>query len=1389
MFATLLGTVSQAEAQGANLALNQPTTQSSVDFGGAPALAVDGNTDGTYQNGSVTHTLVEQDAWWQVDLGASQSVGTVNLFNRTDCCADRLANFYVFVSATDLTGRSLTDIVSDASVARNHFTATVGASTAISISATGRFVRVQKVGSGVLSLAEVQVLAPGNGDAFVVNPGDQRNSVGDSIRLPISYGGSIDVVGLPNGWSFTNNEIVGTASVVGRWPIELRVSGANGSDIAFFQWIVTDGAPGGVVAEHPPIDPRTLNMRPIEGDGVVWDRFNDDTTTSLDITVWDMQQLGDWMYVGGEFKQVIESNGTTHNQAHLARFSIRTGRWDPSFRPQLDGNVHAMEVSPRGRLIVGGEFTNINGLPATEGLAAFNQAGQVDPTFESWVERPWYPEGRAIVRELEVVGSFLYIGGNFSHINGPGGTRVRVNKLTRVGANYGTIDPSWNPVVSGGSVWGIGVDQDRGRVYISGRFQAVNGDVVGTTATVDTITGDSVTGLTPHIRNAPTRPEMYDIEYAGNALWQAGSQHVLQLHDADTHDLIAWNHAGNRCDAYCWSSAGMGGDFQFVEKIGDFVYSGCHCNDKTPTTHYSSRTGQRSSHTVSMAYHLDGALVSEVEFDLGGNVDGGWSVASDDVGCLWLGGDIIDGGFYEPGGRVFARGFARFCDTDLVVPQNLEVVAELASGIRLEWDGIDNASGYAIYRDGLYLGFSSDPFYVDTEVVEGRTYEYYVRSENFQGTRSDESATVQALVGQADNEPPSVPENLAVLSIGGTEVDFEWDASTDNLGVKEYLIFRDGAYLDFVDGTETTYTDTGLENFARHSYEVRAVDFNDNRSDKSLPLELRVGGVDVDAPSIPQNLVVASTTPSSITIEWDASTDNVDVDQYLIYRDGQYHDFVLAGETSYTDSGLDSFAEHRYRIRAVDAADNRSDDSEVLVAQVGGIDDEAPSVPQNVAAVNVTDSSVDLVWDPSVDNIGVTSYLVYRDGAYIGWSPTASFTDLGLERGGYSYTVRALDGSENRSERSAALDVQIGGDDVQAPSVPVNVAAVNVTDSSVDLVWDPSVDDFGVSSYLIYRDGAYIGWSPTASFTDLGLSAGSYSYAVRAVDGADNRSERSAELDVQVGGIDNEAPSVPQNVSASVAGADVTISWADSVDNVGVTSYLIYRDGAYIGWSQTASFTDLNLATGVYSYAVRAVDAVDNRSDRSDGLSVQVGAADAEAPSTPANLAASVVGSDVSLSWTDSVDNVGVTGYLIYRDGAYIGWSPVASYTDSGVSDGTYAYAVRAVDAVDNRSERSDNISVLVGPEDVIAPSVPQNVAASNVTASSVELVWTASFDNVAVRNYLVYRDGAYIGWTNGTSYLDEGLVAGQTYQYTVRAVDTSELRSDASFAVSVTPA
>ena len=142
-----------------NLALGRATTASSLGWGGASARAVDGSTDGNYGNNSVTHTLGDAQAWWQVDLGQVSAIQTVEVFNRTDCCIERLADFYVFVSGSDMSGRTLAQLLADTSVARVRVVSLNGAaSVALPMVAQGRFVKVQLAGSNYLSLAEVRVM-------------------------------------------------------------------------------------------------------------------------------------------------------------------------------------------------------------------------------------------------------------------------------------------------------------------------------------------------------------------------------------------------------------------------------------------------------------------------------------------------------------------------------------------------------------------------------------------------------------------------------------------------------------------------------------------------------------------------------------------------------------------------------------------------------------------------------------------------------------------------------------------------------------------------------------------------------------------------------------------------------------------------------------------------------------------------------------------------------------------------------------------------------------------------------------------------------------------------------------------------------------------------------
>jgi RHS repeat-associated protein len=143
-----------------NLALGKVATQSSTLAFSPPgdaSHAVDGNTYGNYMAGSVTHTNGESQPWWQVDLGSVQSIGKLDIYNRTDCCAERLTNYYLFVSDIPFASTDVAATQAQAGVSSYHTPGQAPAQTALDVNRTGRYVRVQLAGSGVLSLTEVQV--------------------------------------------------------------------------------------------------------------------------------------------------------------------------------------------------------------------------------------------------------------------------------------------------------------------------------------------------------------------------------------------------------------------------------------------------------------------------------------------------------------------------------------------------------------------------------------------------------------------------------------------------------------------------------------------------------------------------------------------------------------------------------------------------------------------------------------------------------------------------------------------------------------------------------------------------------------------------------------------------------------------------------------------------------------------------------------------------------------------------------------------------------------------------------------------------------------------------------------------------------------------------------
>lgn len=152
-------TDSAADTKLSNLARGKRASQSSTGYGGTAGRAVDGNTNGDYFAGSMTHTEEANlpQPWWQVDLGRSSQIDHLILWNRKDCCGQRLSSFWVFVSDSPFPNGDAAALLRNSRIWHYEFKGIAGSQARIPVGRSGRFVRIQLSSREPLSLAEVEV--------------------------------------------------------------------------------------------------------------------------------------------------------------------------------------------------------------------------------------------------------------------------------------------------------------------------------------------------------------------------------------------------------------------------------------------------------------------------------------------------------------------------------------------------------------------------------------------------------------------------------------------------------------------------------------------------------------------------------------------------------------------------------------------------------------------------------------------------------------------------------------------------------------------------------------------------------------------------------------------------------------------------------------------------------------------------------------------------------------------------------------------------------------------------------------------------------------------------------------------------------------------------------
>src|SRR5678815_837051 len=182
---------------------------------------------------------------------------------------------------------------------------------------------------------------------------------------------------------------------------------------------------------------------------------------------------------------------------------------------------------------------------------------------------------------------------------------------------------------------------------------------------------------------------------------------------------------------------------------------------------------------------------------------------------------------------------------------------------------------------------------------------YYVEALMKEGTGNDNLAVGWARPGQSiavpsevipgtylsvsnsmDAQPPTAPSNLSSSSITNSSFTLSWTASTDNVGVTGYDVYQDGIKINPSNITSTSYNVTGLIAGTTYSYVVKAKDAAGNQSTPSTSLNVTTNSQDSQPPTAPSNLAATNIVTTSFTFSWSASTDNVGVTGYDVYKNG-----------------------------------------------------------------------------------------------------------------------------------------------------------------------------------------------------------------------------------------------------------------------------------------------------------------------------------------------------------------------------------------------------------------------------------------------------------------------------------------------------------------------
>jgi hexosaminidase len=511
---------------------------------------------------------------------------------------------------------------------------------------------------------------------------------------------------------------------------------------------------------------------------------------------------------------------------------------------------------------------------------------------------------------------------------------------------------------------------------------------------------------------------------------------------------------------------------------------------------------------------------------------------------------------------------------------------------------------------------------------------------------------------------------------------------------------------------------------------------------------------DQTAPSVPASVTATVLTSRSVLLTWSAATDNLAVTGYRVYRDGS--DIAAVSGTTYTDTTLEGGTTYQYTIKARDGTGNTSVESVPVSATT-------PPVPTAGTTVLAAESFDDTP-GTNLNNLNGGSgwggpWLVGSDSAYpatIQPGNLSNYSGLVSTANHLKFWSKGNGTTYQTLSRPFAAALPDAG---QSIWLAMAVALYDSKDAATWTLTGLTSDADGLVPATLFSTTS-MGAPTPFKFGNVTLFTGDTNYAPHLV-----------LVRIGMSG-DANAESVTAYVDPDLA--------ADPGTWIGV-SRSIYANGGLTGFAYNGGRNGSSLSADVYMDEIRLAD----------GWQVAVGQAVSPPDNTPptaaitspANGTTYDQGDTITLN-ADAADSDGTVARVEFFQGTVkLGEDTAApySYVWTNVPAGSYSLTTKATD-----NEAAVTTSSVIGitvrpPPDGEPPTIPQNLAATATSTSTINLTWTASTDNIAVTGYNIYRDDVLAGISATANFADTGLTASTFYSYTIKAKDAAGNQSAAS--------